>query len=483
MFPLVYEINTRVWLRELSLRHGQTITLANVPDEELELLRCGRFTFVWLMGVWKRSCYSAAIAASHKGLRSELLDYLQDLQPEDIVASPYAVADYKVSEMLGGEEGLLAFRKRLADMNIKLMLDFVPNHMALDNRWLPEHPELFVSMTEDDPEDACFEFTKGQFLAHGKDPYFPPWSDTLQLNYANPATHDMMIHNLSHVSDLCDGVRCDMAMLLIKEVFDTTWGGQCGEMPGEFWPTAIRHIREKHPDFIFLAEAYWHKEWALQQMGFDFTYDKNFYDFLGSFPVNILKLRDHLLCDPEYQARLCRFIENHDEDRASEWFGKNHAVAALVLLTSPGMTLIHQGQLEGLVRKIPVQIIRSAEEKGHEKLLPLYLKLFELRLDPVFQEKSRAEWLNLNAADLSLCFGYCRSTSDSHAFVLANFSSHGIDIEFTHPALDGLDKSSITAYSTSFPEPLQEWQLNDDATSLHLKQNEGVLLMVKKPET
>lgn len=480
MFPLVYEINTRVWLRELSIRHQRPITLANVPDEELELLRCSRFTFVWLMGVWKRSYYSAAIAASHKGLRSELLDYLQDLRPEDIVGSPYAVADYKVNEMLGGEEGLLAFRKRLTEMNIKLMLDFVPNHMALDNRWLPEHPELFVSMTENDPEDDCFEFAKGQFLAHGKDPYFAPWSDTLQLNYANPATQEMMIDNLSRISELCDGVRCDMAMLLLKEVFDRTWEHRCDPMPEEFWPKAIQRIRDNHPGFIFLAEAYWHKEWTLQQMGFDFTYDKPLYDHLGSVPVNVASLREHLLADAEYQNHLCRFIENHDEERASEWFGKNHAVAALVLLTVPGMLLIHQGQLKGMTKKIPVQLIRMAAEKGDNKLLQLYLKLFELRADLRFQEEGHTEWLELHAADLSHCFGYCRSIPGSYAFVLANFSEHGIDIRFTHPSLNGLDESSITAYSTRFPEPLQEWQLSNDFTSIHLRAHEGLLLLVNE---
>jgi len=482
MFPLVYEINTRVWLRELSIRHERPITLANVPGEELELLREGRFTMVWLMGVWKRSRYSAAIAASHKGLRSEMLDYLEDLQPDDIVASPYAVADYTVSEALGGKAGLLAFREQLAGMGIKLMLDFVPNHMALDNRWLPDHPEHFIPMSADDPEEECFAFTKGQFLAHGKDPYFAPWSDTLQLNYANPATQEMMIGNLLRISELCDGVRCDMAMLLLKEVFDETWENRCDSMPEEFWPKAIRRIRDTHPGFIFVAEAYWNKEWTLQQMGFDFTYDKPLYDHLGSVPVNVPYLREHLLCDPEYQAHLCRFIENHDEDRASEWFGKNHAVAALVLLTVPGMMLIHQGQLKGLVKKIPVQLIRLVKETGNNKLLPLYLKLFELRADPRFQEKGRTEWLELNAADLSRCFGYCRSIPGSHAFVLANFSGHGIDIRFTHPALDGLDESSITAYSTRFPEPLQEWQLSNDCTGLHLRPHEGVLLMVNKQE-
>lgn len=481
MFPLVYEINTRVWLKEISARLGHPVTLEEVPEEELQILRDGKFTHVWLMGVWRPSRYSAAIAASHRGLRPELLDHLKDLQPEDIVSSPYSIPAYEVSKAIGGQEALVAFRKRLTDMGIRLILDFVPNHMALDNRWLPEHPELFVTISRHeqchDPS-SCFEYTRSKYLAHGKDPYFPPWTDTLQLNYANPATHEMMIHNLSHISDLCDGVRCDVAMLILKDVFNTTWGNLTGKMTEEFWPKAIETIRKKHPKFLFLAESYWSREWELQQMGFDFTYDKPFYDYLGASPVNVPKLKGHLLADWEYQQKLCRFIENHDEVRASERFGPNHAVAALVMLTSPGMNLIHQGQMLGLKKKIPVQLIRHSKEPSHKALLHLYLKLFEFRREAVIQE-GHTEWLELNANGQSLCFGYCRTIPGVHAFILANFSATGIDTRFSHPALAGLKESAITAFSTRFPEHPHERQLEDSTLSIRLAPHEGVLLIAK----
>ncbi|AOS82960.1 alpha-amylase [Chlorobaculum limnaeum] len=481
MFPLVYEINTRVWLKEISTRLGRPATLDDVPAEELQILLDGKFTHVWLMGVWKPSRYSAAIAGSHRGLRPELLDHLKDLQPEDIVSSPYSIPAYEVSEAIGGHDALVAFRKRLAEMGVRLMLDFVPNHMALDNRWLPEHPELFVSVSRHeqchDPA-SCFEYTRGKYLAHGKDPYFPSWTDTLQLNYANPATHEMMIHNLSHISDLCDGVRCDVAMLILKDVFNTTWENLAGKMTEEFWPKAIEAIRKKHPKFLFLAESYWNREWELQQMGFDFTYDKPFYDYLGASPVNVPKLKGHLLADWNYQKRLCRFIENHDEVRASERFGPNHAVAALVMLTSPGLDLIHQGQLLGLKKKIPVQLIRHSKEPSHKALLHLYLKLFAFRGEAVFQE-GHTEWLELNSNGQSLCFGYSRTIPGVRAFVLANFSATGIDTRFSHPALAGLNDQAVTAFSTRFPEHPHERQLNDATLSIRLAPHEGVLLMAK----
>jgi glycosidase len=482
MFPLVYEINTRVWLKELSDKLGRAITLDVVPDEEFALFSEAGFDFIWLMGVWKPSRYSAATAAAHRGLRSEFLDHLKDLNPDDIAGSPYAITSYEINEMLGGSEGILSFRKRLAERGIRLMLDFVPNHMALDNRWLPEHPDLFIPVSKheqcQDPR-SCFEYTRGKYLAHGKDPYFPSWTDTLQLNYANPATHEMMIHNLSHISDMCDAVRCDMAMLVLMDIFNTTWGNLVGRMTEEFWPKAIGFVKKKHPHFLFLAESYWDREWDLQQMGFDFTYDKPFYDFLGSSPVNVPKLKGHLLAEWEYQKKLCRFIENHDEIRASERFGPNHAVAALVMLTTPGMLLVHQGQLTGLKKKVPVQLLRHAREPSHKALLHLYLKLFAFRSEAALQQ-GRTEWLELNTGGDSLCFGYCRSLPDRHAFVLANFSATGIDTRFSHPALSGVPVDSFTTFSTRYPDQPHERNVNGSTLSIRLAPHEGVLIMVHK---
>ncbi len=482
MFPLVYEINTRVWLKELSVKLGRTVTLEEVPDQEFELFSEAGFDIVWLMGVWKPSRYSAAISAAHQGLRSEFLEHLKDLHPDDIVGSPYSIPSYEVNETLGGCAGLLSFRKRLADRGIRLMLDFVPNHMALDNRWLPEHPDFFVTISKheqsQDPR-SCFEYVKGRYLAHGRDPYFPPWTDTLQLNYANPATHEMMIHNLSHISDMCDAVRCDVAMLVLKDVFNTTWGNLSGRMTDEFWPKAIQAVRKKHPDFLFLAESYWNREWDLQQMGFDFTYDKPFYDFLGSSPVNVSKLKGHLMADWNYQKRLCRFIENHDEIRASERFGPNHAVAALVTLTVPGLHLVHQGQLTGLKKKIPVQLLRHAKEPTHKSLLHLYLMLFAFRSEAILQE-GRLEWLELNADGESLCFGYARSLEERHAFVLANFSATGIEARFSHPSLAAFTEELCSTFTTRFPEPPHELKVADATLNIRLAPHEGVLIMVNR---
>ena len=162
------------------------------------------------------------------------------------------------------------------------MLDFVPNHMAPDHPWVEEHPDYFVAGTEEllarEPQNYLRIKRKDGdlILAHGRDPYFPGWPDTVQIDYGHPAAYEAMMRELEQVARQCDGVRCDMAMLLLPEVFERTWGRK----PASFWPAAISRVREQDPDFCFMAEVYWDLEWTLQQQGFDYTYDKRLYDRL-----------------------------------------------------------------------------------------------------------------------------------------------------------------------------------------------------------
>ncbi|HCD36267.1 alpha-amylase [Chlorobium phaeovibrioides] len=478
MFPLVYEINTRIWLQKLSRLNGHTVTLGNVPDSEFRFFKESGFTMVWLMGVWTPSLYSKAIATSHPGLRGELLDHLSSLHPEDIASSPYSITSYTVNEALGGRDDMLVFRKKLAEHGIRLMLDFVPNHMALDNQWLPAHPEHFISVSADEQSQdpgACFEYAKGKYLAHGRDPYFAPWTDTLQINYANPATHAMMTENLFTISELCDAVRCDVAMLVLKSVFNTTWKSLSGHMKEEFWGPAIAAVKERHPDFLFLAESYWNKEWELQQQGFDYTYDKPFYDFLTSAPVNGEKLMGHMKAQWNYQKHLCRFLENHDEARAAGKIGLNNRAAAMIFLTAPGMHLVHQDQMEGYRHKIPVQLIRQAPEHEDRELMELYRKLFQLQKEEVFQE-GEVEWISFEGPSHTQCFGFHRFTRDRHAMILANFSSTGIATQFTHPALSGISEESMNILSTSTGNRGNTTHLEEDSLKTRLAPHEAIVV-------
>ncbi len=478
MFPLVYEINTRVWLLQLSQREQTTVTLGTIPEKEFEFFATCGFDIIWLMGVWKPSLYSQAIARSNKSLRKTFLEQIELLEPEDITGSPYAIAEYSLNPLLGEEEELDVFRNRLCESGIRLMLDFVPNHLALDNKWLPQHPEYFVTVSEEeyyqDP-DSCFEFKKHHFLAHGKDPNFPAWTDTLQLNYANRATHELMTENLLSVAGKCDAVRCDVAMLVLKSIFDTTWSSLTGHMPKEYWPEAIQVVKSQNPEFLFLAESYWNKEWELQQQGFDFTYDKPFYDHITSHPVNTTRLREHLKAEWEYQSRLCLFIENHDEPRASKKLGPNHPAAALILLTSPGMHLIHQGQIDGCRIKLPVQLLRMADEPFRTERHRFYQELFNLVKSPVFT-RGTIEILHLNVDETPGCIGYWRHYNGESAFILANFCSTGVEIRIEHEQLAHLEKQTCTIFSTQQKHDFADLSHHENGVTIKLLPHEGIVI-------
>ena len=203
-----------------------------------------------------------------------------------------------------------------------LVLDYVPNHVAPDHRWLTERPECFLFGTDEElvSHPEAFVRTAAGVVANGRDPYFPPWPDVVQLNAFSPALREAVAETLIDIGGQCDGLRCDMAMLMTNEVFARTWGDRAGPAPAaDYWPTLIPRVKGAHSDLLFIAEAYWDMEWTLQQQGFDLCYDKRLYDRLIGDPAE--SVRAHLQADGSYQERLIRFIENHDEPRAAATFG------------------------------------------------------------------------------------------------------------------------------------------------------------------
>jgi len=377
--PLLYEINTRCWLRRLARQQRRPVTLADVPAAEFDRWRRLGFTHLWLMGVW-----AAGPRAQHKALaalrqRLHYSEVLPDWQPEDVPGSPFAIGDYKVPHALGGEAGLAQFRAALHARGLKLLLDFVPNHLGLDHRWLSERPDLFVRSPEPRPGAFRRQTRLGPcWLAHGKDPYFPPWTDTAQLDYRRPATRAAMTALLRGLAHQCDGVRCDMAMLLLNDVFRRTWDSfPCSEPApdSEFWGQAIPTVKDAFPDFLFLAEAYWGLEPRLQELGFDYAYDKVLYDKLVA--RDAAGAQRHLLdLPPRVLAAGAHFLENHDEPRiASLLSPAEHGAAALVILGLPGLRFLHQGQLSGAQIRVPVQLARRPAEPAQPAIEALYERL------------------------------------------------------------------------------------------------------------
>jgi hypothetical protein len=375
-YPSLYQINTRVWLAELSRGLGRPASLDDVPDPELDRLAELGFDWVWFLSVWQTGVAAQRVSRGNPEWRREFQETLPDLTEEDIPGSGFAITGYTVHPGLGGDGALARLRERLRSRGLRLMLDFVPNHMALDHPWIHEHPDRFVHGSETDlarfPRNYCRVPTKDGplVLAHGRDPYFDGWPDTLQLDYGNPALQEAMIGELERIAGQCDGVRCDMAMLVVPEVFERTWG-----IPSQpFWPEATRRVREKSPGFRFMAEVYWDMEWTLQQQGFDYTYDKRLYDRLREGHAR--PVREHLSAGLDYQNKMARFLENHDEPRAAAAFPRDvHEAAAVITFLSPGLRFFHQGQFEGRRRRVSPHLGRAPEEPVDGQMQRFYGKL------------------------------------------------------------------------------------------------------------
>jgi len=375
-YPSLYEINTRVWLCRLSQEAGRPVTLADVDDATLDDLARRGFDWIWLLSVWQTGAASRAVSRSNPAWRAEFRLALPGLTEEDICGSGFAISAYEVDEALGGKAALAAFRARLAARGLRLMLDFVPNHTALDHPWAKARPDFYVQGSEQAlaaaPENYCrVETGQGaRILANGRDPNFPGWPDTLQLDYANPALQTAKMAELAAIAEQCDGLRCDMAMLLLPEIFQRTWG----LTPAPFWPAAIAAVRRAHPGFTFLAEAYWDLEWDLQQQGFDYCYDKRLYDRLRHSDAGAL--RAHLAGGLDCQDRLARFLENHDEPRAAASFPwPRHRAAAIVTYFAPGLRFFHQGQLAGARVRVPVHLRRGPVEAPDPDVAAFYDRL------------------------------------------------------------------------------------------------------------
>ena len=379
VYPVIYEINTWVWLQELSRKYNRPVTLADVPKEEWDSIADLAVDAVWLMGVWERSPAGIIIANQNKGLLDDFRRALADYGPEDNVGSPYCVRQYVADEHLGGPAGLALSRRELTRRGLKLILDFVPNHVAPDHPWVSRHPEYFVSGNSDDARNdpASFVETGGRVFARGRDPYFPAWPDVLQLNAFQPGLRQAVIETLADIAGQCDGVRCDMAMLLINSIFERTWGNRPGGRPAaEYWVEVIAAIKKAHPDFLFMAEAYWDLEWELQQQGFDYCYDKRLYDRLEHDGAESVRL--HLCADLAFQGKLVRFIENHDEPRVLSIFSPRKARAAAVTMALiPGAKLFHEGQFEGRKVRLPVFLGRRPVEPVDHDLQAFYRTLLK----------------------------------------------------------------------------------------------------------
>ena len=427
-YPSLYQINTRVWITEIANKIGRPATLDDIPDNELDRFAEMGFDWIWFLSVWSTGEMAQQVSRNNPEWRHDFESTLPDLLEKDIAGSGFAITRYHVHPDLGGDDALKRLRKRLQQRSLKLMLDFVPNHMAPDHPWMNDHPDYFVSGTANDLEknpQNYISIKHGQdelIFAYGRDPYFSGWPDTLQLDYSNPATVDAMTKELLRISTQCDGVRCDMAMLVLPEVFEKTWGRKAQP----FWSIAIRKVREKNPGFLFMAEVYWDMEWTLQQQGFDYAYDKRLYDRL--YEGHAKPVREHFYAGLDYQDKLARFLENHDEPRAAATFDdKNHEAAAVITFFSPGLRFFHQGQFEGRKKRISPHLVRAPQEPINADLQKFYDSLLHVMKMSIFRNGSwgllgcHPAWNGNNTWNNFLAFSW-EGVDSNRMLVCVNYS-------------------------------------------------------------
>lgn len=388
--PHLYEINTWAWLEKLSARAGRVIKLEDVPDSEWDALARLGFDIIWLMGLWQRSpeARRAALAAPENVTQYDIA--LPGWKPSDVIGSPYSVAAYVPDRRIGTFASLDVVRDKLHRRGMALFLDFVGNHTALDHPWTREHPEYYVRGTEEDFRKDPLSFYEiatpsgPHFLALGRDPYFPPWRDVAQLNHFSPEMRAAQIADLRTIASHCDGVRCDMAMLHLNDIFEKVWNHLLrGVNPRttEFWAVAHTAV----PNLILLAEAYWGTEQRLLNLGFSFVYDKGLYDSVRD--IDMAGVHARLAESVNYQTHFARFLENHDEARCAAVFRPERlASAGTVMTTLPGVRFYHQGELEGYRIHLPITLRIGADQPTDPVSAAFFEKILRITKQDVFHK-------------------------------------------------------------------------------------------------
>jgi len=217
-------------------------------------------------------------------------------------------------------------------------------------------------------------------------------------------------------------VRCDMAMLVLPDIFERTWGRRAPL----FWPKATQRVRQTVPDFCFMAEVYWDLEWTLQQQGFNYAYDKRLYDRLREGHAR--PVREHFHAGLDYQNKLARFLENHDEPRAAATFSAEvHQAAAIITFLSPGLRFFHQGQFDGRKKRISPHLVRAPQEPRHTTLQAFYEALLTVLQQPAVRDgqwcllECQPGWEGNWTWDCFLAFAW-QGSSGERLLVVVNYA-------------------------------------------------------------
>lgn len=426
MTPLILQRDARRWVREL----GPGATLDDVPEGALDDLAEQGVRWLYLVGVWPTGPRSRDLSRADAGLRSAYRRALPDVTDGDVCGSAFAVARYEAAPALGGDPALARLRERLHRRRLRLMVDVVPNHTGLDHPWARRHPERYVrgAAVDLDHDPDSWVRIGDDVLAHGRDPHFPAWRDTLQLDLSGEAGRRAIEELLQAAAARADGLRVDMAMLLLPEVFERTWGRPAAP----FWPDALARLRRSRPELCLVAEVYWDLGDRLLGDGFDLVYDKDWYDAVRDGDTGTLaRIHRH---DAERQQQDLRFLENHDEPRAASVLGDRLAAALVATFLSPAAVLLHEGQIAGRRIQPSVHLSRTAEEPPDPAVRDLHRAVLGLR-----HRLAPGTWRPLAGAGAEGLIGHHWQLADARAVVaLSNLGERSGEAELPAPPADVL---------------------------------------------
>ena len=421
--PILYQLNARAWLYELSKKYKILITkIKDIPSAEFDYLQENNIDIVWVMGVWKLGKYGLEF--------DKKLDYsnvLPDWNEDDVIGSPFAITEYTCNLDIGTNEDLIWLREQLNSRNMKLMLDFVPNHSAVDAPTAQSNRKLYVRAPEGKSDPS--RYTDSGF-AYGKYHGIEPWRDVIQWNYWEEETRKFMKDNLMTVLSYADGVRCDVASLMLNDVFGETWKEEMEywgykKPKNEFWEYALKEAKEKYPNSIFLAEVFvdWEIE-LLYKLGFTYTYNLDLLQKLKGDSNEVNTYMKSLTLN--YLEHSAHFVENHDIERVVYSMGNNiekAKAAGTIAATIGGMIFIYHGQWSGYENRLEVHLRRQVEEKENEDVKKYYQKLMKILKEPAFTSSSFHYIDNITGNLKDNLVAYIRETEDNHYLIVVNYSS------------------------------------------------------------
>ena len=418
------EISTRPYLYALCEKYGRKIEkLRDIPQEELDELQSLGFEWIWLMGIWQlgENCLN------HDRCDHYLRDRYSNVCPgwsvEDVIGYPLCIVSYTVNQALGTEEDLAWLREEFNKRGMKLMLDFVPNHTAIDAPEFTEHPEWYLHGTFHDPKRFM-----SNGIAYGAGKWIPPMYFSAQLDMTNEYARRLQIENLKSIAQRCDGVRVHVAHFCLTDLFMEQWLGVVDpelRPEVEFWEEAIAEVRANSPRFLIMAETYGPEiQKKLLSLGFDYIYDKELLDDLTD--SNLDRFRAVIATqDVADMEHFVHFVENHDEARAIERFFNNPkmaAAAAAALLSLPGLRLINFHQWLGYTYKIDVHLRRSLPERYLKDTVHFYTRFLRvLQTDAV----RYGSWHLVEVLDATTVLAWKWVKDDQHILITINYCGCG----------------------------------------------------------